>query len=107
MLVCVIERRKWARGPNTKGYANGLMTSGGSLCCLGFLGQACGVPDESLRKSGIPTGLTDEEEAKYPQVDDWQKFVRLNDDRMDESVREAGLEALAKEYGFEFQFVGE
>lgn len=47
-----IDRSRWYRGNGPDGSQ--LLLPGGSRCCLGFLGQACGVELEALYEVPLP-----------------------------------------------------
>lgn len=112
MLVCVIDRSKWAR--RTVGSNKGislLINKQGNMCCLGFLGLTCEIPESALFEKVSPAELVElneKEGIKYPANVDWHKFISINDDRYTtDAEKEAKLIKLAQDNGFEFQFVGE
>ncbi len=45
-----VKRSKWARGNPT----NHLLNKDGTRCCLGFLAQACNIPDECIQDVCYP-----------------------------------------------------
>lgn len=53
-----VDVKLWARGG--KNGAAALLNEGGYMCCLGFLGEACGVPLEDMHDWAIPAELTEE-----------------------------------------------
>jgi hypothetical protein len=115
-LVCIVDRKTWARGTQVPAEAadddekNHLLNSDGTRCCLGFLGKCVGVSDEDMLETALPDNLSIVDFHKYPDVPDiiWGCFARANDSlSLTEEERESNIQALAKEYGFEFQFVGE
>jgi hypothetical protein len=62
----VIDEKRWARGG-----VNGapcLLNKQNTMCCLGFLGVACGVSEEHLRGYVMPA-LQLEMHAAYPKID--------------------------------------
>jgi hypothetical protein len=110
MLVCIIERSKWARKTKNAGKGISLLINGqGNLCCLGFLSLACGIPPAVIDGKTTPTEvvkLDETEGAKYPANVDWDPFINVNDDwTTTDAQKEAKLMELAKANGFEFQFV--
>jgi len=50
-----IDRSIWAV-PGRAVFSN-LLNGSNQRCCLGFLGQACGVPDKFMRGHGVPSSL--------------------------------------------------
>jgi hypothetical protein len=109
-LVCVIDRAIWARG---RKKAWKLVNDNGTMCCLGFLGKACGVSETELKANGSPFYIEPTERAKYPDVDktqagdEWMNFIHANDnEEISEASREKRLRALAKKHGFRFSFRG-
>jgi hypothetical protein len=53
-LTVVIDRAKWQRGVPIDSC---LRDSEGKMCCLGFLGQACGFTAQELRDAISPSEL--------------------------------------------------
>lgn len=56
-----IDRAKWGIG-----WLRNYNT--GKMCCLGFLGRACGVPSEILKGKGMPSDLSDVYNSCYPEA---------------------------------------
>lgn len=67
MLKLVIKRKKWVNGSNNSDAllnkelketdwagASELLNDKGNMCCLGFLGKACGIPKSSLLNECVP-----------------------------------------------------
>lgn len=50
-----VERAKWSRGG--KNGPTRLLNGEGNMCCLGFLGEACGVPRGALGRAAFPSTL--------------------------------------------------
>jgi hypothetical protein len=106
-----IDRSKWQRGPGE----SRLLNSHGKMCCLGFYGEACGVPTDDLfglaypsevRRSShlLPTWLEDS--------DDVAELICLNDadptdeeDVSDEADRERRIAAIFAKHGVEVEFI--
>lgn len=60
----VINRSKWFRG---KGATNSrLLTASGLMCCLGQIGEQCGIAPDILRYKTSPSVLPSDECNKYP-----------------------------------------
>jgi hypothetical protein len=106
-LVCIVDRKTWMRG--RKGDGLMLVNQDGTKCCLGFLGEACGVPSEQLHHP-MPFYLSPADQDKYPSMTDvrnWYVFAVVNDDLdMTDPEREHKLQELAEKMGFTFKFVG-
>lgn len=49
-----IDRKYWMRGTG-----EGMLSDGQQMCCLGFLGKACGINDTMLNGMGNPSDLRD------------------------------------------------
>jgi hypothetical protein len=115
-----VMRSNWDRG-NKQGQ---LLGSNG-MCCLGFLGAACGVPDADLRGQGLPeetTSISDVESRWPAKIVQWKddgagcaewhdtrlvsELIEVNDDpHLDDEVREERLTALFKKADLEVEFV--
>ncbi len=60
-----VNRPEWYRG---NGPDSSLLTSTGSMCCLGFLGRACGISKDELLSRGAPADVSHpEDRAKWPR----------------------------------------
>ena len=58
-MKLIIKRSEWARGPDRDNYLFEDVGGDGQptlprRCCLGFLGNACGIPDQQLIYSVTP-----------------------------------------------------
>lgn len=62
-MKLTIDRDKWLRGTG-----DGALYLGGAMCCLGFLGRACGIGVEDLYGIGCPSGLQDGQAKKHRKV---------------------------------------
>lgn len=106
-IVCTIKRSTWARG-GQNGWAR-LLNPDGNMCCLGFLGEACGIAKDKLLMIAYPFQLSDENYLKYPklQANTWGEFSYINDNGLvkSQSDREERLQTLAEANGFTFVFV--
>lgn len=63
MKKLIITRSKWFRGKGSERSA--LLTRNGKMCCLGFLGLACGLQKKDMRNSGAPSEISEELLAKW------------------------------------------
>lgn len=116
-IVCTVSRKTWARGGVGGQFM--LLNDQGNKCCLGFLGEVCGVAKEHLLYHGLPGSLNNEDYLKYPSMPPrsaeplaprpsiaWSDFAHINDDdRLNEADREVQLQILAEQNGFTFVFV--
>jgi hypothetical protein len=107
-LTVTIDRRIWARGvENTR-----MLNADGTMCCLGFLAATCGVPNAAMLGKVSPSFLYSSVVSRMsrplPIVSGgWSVFLEPNDDLgLTEEMREKILSERAKEYGFDFVFVG-
>ena len=70
--IVPIDRAKWRNGRYTKGDCDlgdpMLLNNEGGRCCLGFLGTACGVSDESMLGEELPGRLFSIDIEKYPKA---------------------------------------
>lgn len=104
MKQVIIDRAKWVNGKY--GHGSNLLNSYGERCCLGFLGQACGVYDSFMRSSGYPNvhmgGFPPELFANI------ELFIGINDHiNVDDSVREKQIiDAFKTKLNFEVIFIG-
>lgn len=110
----IIRRKDWYRG---KGGDRSVLLSGrGKMCCLGFLGLACGYTKKEILGVQTPACASRriDAKAKWPSLllnkeggdsifgDD---LMRMNDNReIKDSVREAELKELFKEINYEVVF---
>lgn len=63
-MKLTIQRSIWYRGHG--GHSSRLRQQNGTMCCLGFLGLACGIPAEALEDQARPRELTPEQRKKWP-----------------------------------------
>lgn len=56
-MKLVIDRSKWLRGEGSS-KSSLLRTSDGKMCCLGFLGLACGIAPDRLKGNSNPHDVT-------------------------------------------------
>jgi hypothetical protein len=112
-----IDRAKWQRGFKY-GCESRLVSAPlevPSMCCLGFLGKACGYSDDELRGvafpdyvddlSKWPPGILAEDEARSEVT---RRLLDINDDYYpEEQTREIALAAEFAKIGIEVTFTGE
>lgn len=109
----VIDRSRWLRGEG--GHTSALLRSvDRKMCCLGFLGLACGVPPDHME------GWADPSTASHPAWPLWisddggvtqqdhvvNELVRLNDvEAIPDAEREACLARVFASHGVEVEFI--
>lgn len=113
MKTLIISRRKWLRGDN--GDASQLRVTGGKMCCLGFLGLACGLKKAQILDADSP------ETVDRSLWDKWskgmitrginsalcQEMMDTNDTMdLEEEFRETKLKKLFKRIGYKVEFKG-
>lgn len=119
-----INRAKWLHGEGD--YVSYLLRpADGKMCCLGFYGQALGVPTETLAYKKSPVG-SEIFCKKAPWLGDTENFSEVCGDLMEvndscpdnqdktrpvnivlsEPEREARLTKLFAEHGVEVEFYG-
>ncbi len=119
LKTLTIRTRKWIRGRSPTGSV--LRDSKtGNMCCLGFLGLACGIPVEELKEEStpecVPKGTWPKGVVRtYEDSDglDWlcdtqwtQAAVTINDDgNLSEPVRQKLLKQHFKQIGYNVKFV--
>ena len=122
-MKVTIDRSKWSAGPYTQPskngwYGNALLTDRGKRCCLGFLGQACGLTDALARDRALPRfqdtdwpkNLFENSVRMDPYPLHWaQVFADINDSVVvDDGLRESWIaEGFRAVLGVEVEFVGE
>lgn len=95
------------------------------MCCLGFLGRACGVPNEAMLNQGFPCShytlphanlfpdafveVRDESagHVKFHNTQLTYDAAQINDSELPVADKEARLIALFKEAGITLTFTGE
>ncbi len=101
-----VDRATWWRGDWS---GSRLLRNDGNRCCIGFVGQQCGIPDEDLVGMGA---LRPESKPQIPTqlmtAEGWiGQAYGINDAPMDDSERESELVALFAKNGHEIEFIGE
>jgi len=123
-----VERSKWLRGIGSE-HSFLLRSTDGKMCCLGFLGLACGLDPERITNIDSPNGIpvSSSETARkewsktVPEAEGlFREYVKDNsvvceqlmetndmetNDSVDESHREKALTKLFAEIGIEVKFV--
>lgn len=115
-MKLVIDRSKWLRGEGWEQSAL-LRRSDEKMCCLGFLGEACGVSRISMLGKGSPRRLDKEEKALYPTalIVDYNtenglspmgELMMINDDpNLSEETRESLIIDRMSTFDIEVEFI--
>lgn len=106
MDLLVIDRSKWLRGEGG-GDSCLLRPSDGKMCCLGFVGLACGLTAKELTNKSAPLDVPS---SLWPdflqQTDGSDRFVEINDDEhISDVVREADLRLEFEKHGVRVEFI--
>lgn len=109
----IVDRRYWRRGKSAGGSALRIPETG-MQCCLGFLGEQCGVPDSSLNGVAYP----DNYQYGWPEflfgyhnfhVADTRVYIvlaRINDSELTcDEFKEAEIAKICGEHGWEVEFI--
>lgn len=125
MKTLTIDRKTWARGG--RGGQSALLNADGNMCCLGFLGKACGAQDSKLdvampSDTGVtdarvtywsnlanilwPTELFEHHDSGHFVSSDLERHISdINDDvTIDDAERESKLRPLFKKIGYRLEF---
>ncbi len=62
-----VDRATWLHGEGGK-QSYLLRANDGKMCCLGFLGAACGIPSKGLLARRSPSGCTKEYTSLWPEA---------------------------------------
>lgn len=104
--VFTVDARNWIRGGKfVNGDGGVLLSNKGKMCCLGFLGEACGVERKDMLKVCMPYSVVDK--IKYPNFSsfDPQGFVSTNDSiQISDEERVVKLRELFKKKGITVRF---
>jgi hypothetical protein len=103
----IVDRKTWYRGKGNGGSS--LLRSDGKMCCIGFVGRQCGIPDKNLLGFAVVgRGL---EHELFPI---WMKpfsksaigeaYTTNDTIRLTESEREAKLKEIFLREGDEIEF---
>lgn len=113
-----IERSRWYRGQG--GHESALLRKEDSLrCCLGFYGEACGVPDYEMLDISTPFEVKNNVDDEFPIQMEWLihkdgiensqdclALVHINDaSHLPESEREAQITEIFARNGHTVTFV--
>lgn len=112
MATFTVKRSEWYRGKGAE--ESKLLREDGKRCCIGFVGQQCGLTDERLLYVSSVSKTLDYGEAchKWPKwmLKKWsmeiQEAYTVNDrESITDGEREAQLKEIFKRNGDEIVFV--
>lgn len=106
----LIDRKWWVRGPGDDSYLRSPTTK--RMCCLGFLGRACGYKAASITDIGFPSQVVNTTQWTKGVINRkgndtyWtQRAVSINDnERFSDQVRESKLKKHFKKIGIRLSF---
>lgn len=108
MKELTIYKSKWVRG---NGHVGGeffgnpeLLNRHNKMCCLGFLGKACGVTDDVMLYTVTPLDVPGD---KYPDLtrEEWNKFISVNDNSLiTDKQRQDRLRRMFNKIGYKVSF---
>ncbi len=110
----VVDRKTWYRGKG--GEESKLLRADGTRCCIGFVGQQCGIADIKLRGIAEVHGTSEDSRVaeSWPTWiqddsgvnDDIADAYAINDDEeLSDVVREDKLSKLFAKHGDTIRFV--
>lgn len=111
MKQFTINRKKWLRGEGSE-YSSLLRTEDGKMCCLGFLGLACGGTKKQIESCDSPAGTYG---PKWPSAllhpdtgldsTTCEELMKVNDNEdLTDTERESRLKKIFKEIGIKVVF---
>ena len=109
----IIKRSNWLRGKGS--FRSRLLNDYGEMCCLGFLGKACGMSKRTLYGQTCPI-MVDEFGVRYPEkiinaktksnTKACKRLMVTNDsERIKDSDREKSLKRQFKRIGITVKFI--
>jgi hypothetical protein len=110
MATYTVKRSQWYRGNGSD--QSKLLREDGQRCCIGFVGQQCGIKDADLLDNASVRSCDESVNGwpswfiAYPSSEDLQAAYSVNDseDTTDE-YREARLTAIFERYGDTLLFI--
>jgi hypothetical protein len=72
MKTLIIKESKWLQGNKESSY---LLDGEGKMCCLGFLGKACGATDDQIRHLASPAKATEVNWIDGLVINGYSKFL--------------------------------
>jgi hypothetical protein len=102
----IVDRQKWYRGRGADDSK--LLREDGTRCCIGFVGQQCGLSDERLSGESSVFGVPNDRWPKW-MIGYTSSVVAayvVNDDKkISDEKREFALKKIFSENGDEIEFV--
>lgn len=107
----IIDRTKWLRGEGSmRSFL--LRADDGKMCCLGQVGEQCGLSSADMLSIQTPWALESAALARYPEwlnrpvSGDRVAAMTVNDnEKLSDAEREAKLTALFAKHGDELEFI--
>ena len=110
-----VKRSEWLRGEGS-GNSYLIRKSDGKKCCIGFVGQQCGISDKTLTgRQDIASFKKSETNNWLPEASLWPAWMKsgdiaaayeANDDKnSSDRIREAELRGIFVAHGDEIEFV--
>lgn len=113
MAKFIVDRQKWYRG---SGHANSaLLLYNGTRCCIGFVGNQCGIKDSEMLNKFTSSHSAEGKEELLLMWPIWMRensgdisfAYAVNDDtEMSDKKREDTLKEIFIRNGDEIEFVG-
>ena len=112
----IINREMWIRGPNQRSFL--IREIDEKMCCLGFLGLACGISSKELEGRSRPADVNDRSDDLWPllaqpAIDGCRRdselvdeLINVNDGKFSEYNREAQITNLMEQLGVKVEFIG-
>lgn len=113
-MKLVIDRNKWLRGEGPS-QSRLIRSNDNQMCCLGFLGKACGISEQELFDEYTPETAGDENkwpngifnEDAVENSDITAELMEINDDEnLTDENRESNLIERFATINIEVEFVG-
>lgn len=115
-MKLVIDRSRWLRGEGWE-QSSLIRPSDEKMCCLGFLGEACGVSRDLMWDKASPRQLSIEAKAMYPArlfqlryeddgLSPMGRLMNINDNpNLSEEIREKMIIDKMSDLGVAVEFI--
>lgn len=104
-----VDRKTWFRG---NGHAHSsLLKENGLRCCLGFVGNQSGIPDDEMIGEGIPSEVLPDKWPKWlirkkrPSASCYKAMETNDDPTMQDARRETIIKTIFSKHGDEIEFI--
>ena len=111
MATFTVKRSKWYRGQGGD-FSALLLRNDGKRCCIGFVGQQCGIPDKALLNRAVAFDVRDDrwpkwilEVNKSASTDIYEAYGVNDSATISDAERERRLKAIFKRNGDRIRFV--